>query len=381
MGEIPADPSIGASEAFSTIENASNNGVDIFLVDLLLPAYDISQGSNLYDEVLAVEYCIELSAYLNGNTSILLRDDKVLQTVTRILNARESTALEEAKAKAEEEARLKTEEEARRLATKAKTKTEEEARGMVEAKTEIDEDDDEDEEDDDFLPATSDIDSFRSQLMSTWDEDDLVFEGKHDDEREEAKEDEKEQTPIQSDRQMLVNEESIVSSLLPRKKRYRLASMFGKYEIKRGPDMIKTVVQALLENGMPTDDENNLIILSSETLEETVAVRSLVAKYSGQKKVILVNCKLDPLPPELRSAETVYSLMPLIGRKKVPGSSKSDEEAPPKVVVLRRYPADWEIYVDAGTGFQLAETIPATMKNKRGIPIEMVTESVKRFLR
>ena len=62
-------------------------------------------------------------------------------------------------------------------------------------------------------------------------------------------------------------------------------------------------------------------------------------------------------------------------------SSTPTEAEPPKVVVLRRYPSDWEVFVDIGNGFQLAEKIKANLSNKRGLPMNDILDSVKRFLR
>ena len=114
-----------------------------------------------------------------------------------------------------------------------------------------------------------------------------------------------------------------------------------------------------------------------------IAVRSLVAKYQGQKKSILVNCKLEPMPRELRNAETAYSLLPLIAGPKVPEAKQSAEEkpSPPKIVVLRRYPKDWEVYVDVGRGFQLAAMTPSDQINKRRPPMEWVAGCVQRYLK
>jgi hypothetical protein len=349
MGEIPADASVAAKEAFQTIESASANGVSVFLVDLLLPSYDINQGSNLYDEVLAVEYCIALSEYLEGKSSILVRDAKVLQTVSRILDARE-TAME-----------------GETLETETESDDDDETLEVVEKNEDVEDEeeevDDEEEEEDVSLPA-SEIDTFRQSLKASWNVDEV--------------EDGPVVEPPTASAPETTRKEKIAPSK-PKKKirRHRLASMFGNNEISQGADMMTEVVNAIRENALPEEDEENMIILSSLSLEETVAVRSLVGKYGDRKKVILVNCKLDPLPPELRTAETVYSLLPLITKPK----ASIEEEAPPKVVVLRRYPKPWEIYVDVGAGFQLADSIPAGIGNKRGIRMDQITESVKRFLR
>jgi hypothetical protein len=345
MGEIPADASVAAKEAFQTIESASANGVSVFLVDLLLPAYDIKQGSNLYDEVLAVEYCIALSEYLEGKSSILVRDAKVLQTVSRILDAREIAMEEET------------------LETESESDDDDETLEAVEENEDVEDEDEEvdnEKEEDDI----SEIDTFRQSLKANWNVDE-------DDSEADLEDFPAVEAPTASE------PGTTLSKPKTKTRRHRLASMFGNNEISQGADMMTEVVNAIRENALPEEDEENIIILSSLSLEETVAVRSLVGKYSDRKKVILVNCKLDPLPPELRTAETVYSILPLIAKPK----ASAEEEAPPKVVVLRRYPKPWEIYVDVGTGFQLADSIPAGLGNKRGIRMDQITESVKRFLR
>jgi hypothetical protein len=95
MGSVPSDATAAANEAYASILSASENGQNMFFVNLLLPAYDITQGHNLYDEVLAVEYCIALSKCLKGKTSIVVRDDKTLQVVGRVLDARERDAVDD----------------------------------------------------------------------------------------------------------------------------------------------------------------------------------------------------------------------------------------------------------------------------------------------
>eukprot|EP00980_Cylindrotheca_fusiformis_P003993 scaffold874_cov126-Cylindrotheca_fusiformis.AAC.26 len=353
MGEIPSDSSVAAKEAVETIETASENGVSIFLVDLLLPAYDINQGSHLYDEVLAVEYCIALSEYLKGKSSILVRDSKTVEIVSRILKVREDTAMEEIQQQSDNEGLI------------------------VEAIVDEDQEDEDiiEEGDEDASIPTSDVDSFRQSLMANWDLDE-----------EENATSNQESGPIVDPPPAAAPKTGIQkgtdsSKPKPTSRRHRLGSLFGDRVISQGADMVTDVVNAVRDNALPEKDEENLIILSSSTLAETVAVRSLVGKYGDQKKVILVNCKLDPLPPELRTAETVYSIMPLVSKEKGSGESHADESPAPKVVVLRRYPKPWEIYVDVGIGFQLADSIAPSISNKRGIRMDQITNIVKRFLR
>lgn len=61
------------------------------MIDILLPQYDASQGKKLYNEVLAVELCIELSQQLKTKSSMVVRDERTIQTVSRILDRREES--------------------------------------------------------------------------------------------------------------------------------------------------------------------------------------------------------------------------------------------------------------------------------------------------
>lgn len=358
MGQVPSDSSIAANEAFSSILSAKEKGVSVFFIDLLLPSYDVSQGSNLYDEVLAVEYCIALADCLKEKSTILVRDDNTVSTVRRILDRREEerqAALAVINISDEDETDREGEE------------NEDESNGFS------------DEENEDMSDATtglsdpeSDMDSFRQQLMSSWE---------NDDEKIEPRISERTKIPPKS-------EEPISQSRSPKtilsEKRYRIASLFGNARISEGPDMIDNVVKALRANALPKDDEEILIVLSAITIEEMVAVRSLVAKYESSKQIILVNCKLNPIPKELYGAETVYSILPLIARPVDADSqvAPKDGKSQPKVVVLRRYPGEWQVFVDVGKGFKLAKSAPSSgMLNRRGPPIQWVQQVVQNYMK
>jgi hypothetical protein len=145
---------------------------------------------------------------------------------------------------------------------------------------------------------------------------------------------------------------------------------------------------------MCKEDEENIIILSPISQQELVAVRGLAAKYAQSKKMILVNCRFDPMPLELLDGETVYSVLPLIAREassttttnKSGESSKTNDGvnsgigSAPRVVILRRYPFDWEVFVDLGNGFELAGNTPVTSENKRGLSREWIGECVQSYL-
>lgn len=348
MGSVPTNADSAAEAAATAILNASVRKTEssggppnLFFVDLLLPQYDIRQGSNLYDEVVAVEFCVSLSKRLMGRSTILVRDDKTVRTVARVLEARERDRL------------------------------------VISAPDLNDEDsDDEEEEEDEDVELYSDfgsdigggsldVESFRNQLLSGW--------------KKESSTD----GALMSSRTF--------PEVATNAARYRLASMLGSATISSGADMVDDVIRAVSANAQPKDDEDTVIILSAISREEMIGVRGLVSKYGGNKTVLLVNCNLSPPPRELMKAQTVYSIQPFIARQKVSGgnlfgsaSSTSLEtqaaKQPPKVVLIRRFPRDWEIFVDIGSGFELARTIPATQVDRRGPTMELVASCVKEFL-
>lgn len=358
MGQVPSDARVAANEAFSSILSASDKGVKVFFIDLLLPSYDVTQGSTLYDEVLAVEYCIALADCLKEKSLILVRDDKTVQTVNRILNLRQ------------------------------RNMPPPETDPLILVDNELTNDDDEENEEQNVVPATDDtilenmenestrsseVDLFRQQLMTSWTVDDN------------GPKLENEQNKVLPAGQNIsrTSRGKLPPMNLTPQKRYRLGSLFGDARISDGPDMMEKVVEALRANALPNDNEQTLVILSAVTREEMVAVRSLVTKYGAHKKIILVNCKLNPIPKELYGAETVYSILPLIAKGTNANSqaSPADGKILPKVVVLRRYPGDWQVFVDAGKGFKLAKTAPNDLSNKRGPPIKWVQQSVQEFMK
>lgn len=381
MGSVPSDATAAANEAYASILSASENGQNMFFVNLLLPSYDITKGQNLYDEVLAVEYCIALAKCLNGKTSIIVRDDKTLQVVGRVLDARERDAVDDDEVEDDEDDQEEEEEEdaefdddftgsggnfdeniASEDLSPPSTKESDDFGGTIgESQTNKPT-----TPTPESAPIVQDVDSFREQLMSKWDGGSIADEPKK-------------SAPARK----------------PRKdkphamKRYRLASFFGNQQISTGSVMMNDVIKAVRENALPTEDEETIIILSAASLEEMIAVRSLAAKYKGKKRIVMVNCNLTPLPKELAMAETVYSILPLIAQQKVSerdisGIQKLDDDqpAPPKIVVLRRYPRDWEVFVDVGKGFELAESTPAGSAgvDQKGPSMEWIGGVIKRFL-
>jgi hypothetical protein len=390
MGRIPVDAEAAAKEAYLSIIRAATgattvddncednmkeeddaNIVGTFFVDLLLPSYDIKQvqkgQTNLYDEVAAVEYCISLANCFTGKTQIIVRDDKTLQTVTKVLNARERN----------------------------KNIMMNEDNNVDGKLDEEDHDDDNDVKDDDendksvgddlfvgeeTTATTNNMDSYRQKLISNWDEQDPITTS------EDGPKGKSEDSTIETSSASSSSASSLSSSSSLSNKSYRLASLFGNVRIDPGPDMATRIIQALRNNALAKDDEDNIIILSAIGKDEMVAVRALVTKYGDEKKIIFVNSQFQPTPRELLSAETVYSVLPLMARKNMKNENNNNDNndnnnsIPPKVVVLRRYPKDWEIFVDVGNGYELAETAPINGSNKRGLSMEFIARGVARHL-
>lgn len=333
MGEVPTSAESAAEAAASSLLIAMERGsTSIFLVNVLLPQYDISQGDLLYDEVLAVQFCIELANRIKGKSSIVVRDNKTVETVSRILNARERDQPQSSEDTHEEE----------------------------------DDDDSNELEDkmdgsigDAEVAETSDsgegVDSFREKLMLTW----------------EAPAAEEASPRAANDEPKAGPKEAQVLT-----KRYRLASMLGDAsKVPSGANMINAAMKAVAVNAQPEADEDTLIILSATSKEEMIGVRALAAKFEGKKAIIMVNSKLDPLPPELHKSVTVYSILPLIARATV-----SEDPKPPKIVVLRRYPRDWEVYIDSGNGFEVAASVSAEQVGRNGPTMQWIAERVKQHL-
>lgn len=370
MGTVPTTPESAAESASAAISNALTENKNMLFVDLLLPAYDISQGFNVYDDVLAVEFCIALSNELvkkvneSKKCAILVKDGKSERSVSRVLNVKEKQTLE-----TEDDVDYDYYEE------------EEEEEILMEdtdgigSVVEFDDFSDfgessgsfyNDFEDNAATPEEkNDIDSFRQNVIQNWD-------GINPDGEIEEKEYSLEEKPKKKKRKKKKKQNVVDAS----PKTYRLGSLFGDSRISTGPDMFDDAMDAVDKNVFDTDitedQEDTLIVLSAFSEEEMIGVRRLVAKHKDTKTIIFVNCKLNPIPRELIFAETVYSILPLIAR---PVQSKTNilsnnesgnsQQGPssPKIVVLRRFPNDWEVHVDADgqSGFELADIVPSAM--------------------
>jgi len=172
----------------------------------------------------------------------------------------------------------------------------------------------------------------------------------------------------------------------------RISSIFGNNQIRNGPDMfddVCSIVDTNLKSFIQATDRVILILLPTST-PDMVACRRIIGLNRGKNKIIFINSKLDPLPRELLNAETVYSISALVA-KALRSNSNDMEKAPiePKVVVMRRYPRDWELYIalpnDDGIvdnkDFEQVDSISADRVAKNGPNNSWVTACVQKYMK
>ena len=102
-----------------------------------------------------------------------------------------------------------------------------------------------------------------------------------------------------------------------------------------------------------------------------------------QNNYHLFNNKLHPLPNELMFAKTCYSVFPLIARSSTSSLDENGERpSNPKIVLLWRFPRDWEIHIDIneGLGFELAGSVPAVDVGMRGPLMDWIAGCVKQHM-
>mmetsp|Transcript_15292 Transcript_15292/g.33253 ORF Transcript_15292/g.33253 Transcript_15292/m.33253 type:complete len:508 (+) Transcript_15292:73-1596(+) len=396
MGAVPTSPQSAAHSASEAIGSALSRNKKLLQVDIRLPSFDVTQGPNIYDEISSVEFCCQLADNLcsDGNCNkalILVRDGSAVRSAARILDVKER--------------RRRQDEEER------------------EARLMLDKEDEEEEDEDDVVSASTaedessptgsgggsdDIDSFRKQLLSGWgDDDDGTSTSSN---REQEMDPANDPSMIAASRTRRGREElkpsvtfdpsasaaststSSAGTKSVTDRSYRLGSLFGDDAVSTGADMFADAIEAVDTHGSMLNIEDVLIILAPVTREDTVATRRLISRYKDTKTIVLVNNRLYPEPKELFLSEPVYSITPLVARAmKSEGNfmrnqsdddGREDDEAPPtKIIVMRRYPTDWEIFVDVdGNGFELVDSAPAVAVGKTGPDNEFVAGCVKKHM-
>jgi hypothetical protein len=351
MGRTPTNPESAVDECVDAMQrllkqkHEDNDDKIVYFIDILLPQYDISYGDKIYDEVYTAEFCTQFIQHLQIPTVLVYRDQQSVNTISRILNARKSTKI-------------------------------------------LDKEEGQPVEYDDFVSESMQNDDpnifdFRKSLMQSWE----TTASTADEENSNIPDEEK----IQPDKERI---DTTISSNSQQQTKlcYRIGSLFGSATISKGADMIEDVMMAIqMNDGLPLDHEQMMMIVSPISKEEMYAIRAIVNKYNEAKgkKVLIIffNCKLQPMPQEIIRGETIYSLLPLIGKRKE-SSTLNTSRSPyqPKVVVLRRYPHDWQIYVDLDDGFNCIASISAQdvklnrLSQQRGPSLEWIQTVVQRYM-
>jgi hypothetical protein len=298
MGTVPATPEKAAEAAAESVAIAMGKQHNIIMIDLRLPSYDIMEGPKLYDKKAVYDFCSYLSDQLRQRK--LIRKSLVL-----VRNEKE---------------RLDTE------------------RAIQLSREEITIDDDDESWNDSEVSEANEIDEFRKKLMDSWD------------------------TPTDKLSSSATAEPKPASKpTLDPNSSHRLWSMIGNDEITSGSDMFEQVIAAvdkharLVVTGPSSEQEDALVIVSPYDTTDLIAVRRILARYGQTRTIIIVNSRLENLPAEMNNAVLVYAVMPLVARSMSKDNTideDDDSESGLKVVVMKRFPENWCLFVDVhGDGF------------------------------
>ena len=378
MGEVPTSPDSAAEAASQSITAAlkAQPNRRLLQVDIRLPSFDIRQGPNIYDDIQSVEFCCQLAEKLRrssngsiGKALILVRDGSAVRSAARILDVKERRRKDEATASNDD--------------------------SVVGADdVSVDEDDEEDSphvesggDDIDAFRRGDDIDAFRKQLSLTWgdkDENDSTGSTEPEIDPSEAA---ASANRARRGREELKPSVNFNPEATEDGRAYRLASWFADETISTGADMFTDAIEAVDAHGTMLTSEDVLILLSPVSREDTVAVRRLISRYGNTKTIVLVNSALNPEPKECLLSVPAYSITPLIAKPMQSESNfmskkeSSEEESPTKIIVMRRYPDDWQCYIDIdGSGFELVDSAPANTVGKTGPDNDWIAGCVKRHM-
>jgi len=296
MGVVPSSPEKAAEAAAESVALAMGKGHNILMIDLRLPSYDITEGPKLYDIYAAYKFCSYLSErlierHLIRKSLVLARNEKERAEIGRAIKAKGENMQSEA--------------------------SEENSIGASDG---------------------TDVNDFRRKLMSSWDS---ISEEYGD-------------RSTGDEVNMDVSGGTLFSVKNINFKSHRLWSMVADEEFSSGPDMFEQVIAAadkharLVADGQSTEPEDAIILLSPYDIVDVVAVRRILARYGQTRTIVIVNSRMENIPRELDSAVLVYGIMPLIARSRNFDSSIDEDgnEAGPKVVVIKRFPQKWGVFLD-----------------------------------
>ncbi|KAL7468363.1 hypothetical protein ACHAXS_008582, partial [Conticribra weissflogii] len=293
MGVVPSNPEKAAEAAAESVALAMGRGHNVLMIDLRLPAYDITEGPKLYDIYAAYKFCSYLSERLIQRklirkSLVLARNERERAEIARSIKAKGESRLSDA--------------------------SEESYMGTSDG---------------------TEVDDFRRKLMSSWDS---VSEEIGDDSTDSA-----------IDMNVAGGMASLAKNI--NFNSHRLWSMVADEEFSSGPDMFDQVIAAAdkharVVDGQSTEPEDAIIILSPYDNVDVIAIRRILARYGQTRTIVIVNSRMENIPRELDSAVLVYGIMPLIARSRNSDGNVDEDgnEVGPKVVVMKRFPQKWGVF-------------------------------------
>ena len=345
MGDVPSDPASAARAAAECVSNAMSSNVNVVIVDLRLPTYDVLEGRRAYDAVAVYDFGVALS------------DEMRARGLVRkcLLLARNGGEADEIGRAVESRRRRR-----RGGGTTTPTTTTTTTKGTTEGGV------DPPLATDNGTITEEEADEFRRRLTSSWTSD----------------------APSSAPPTTSSSAKSPdgggndgdgprTAAAAPSSPSHRLWSTVGR-DLDDvvpgggggvgglGPDAFDRIVSAADSNArLRAPDEDALVILSPYDTTDVIALRRVLARYGRSRTIVIVNPRFETDPGEMDGAVLVYGMLPLVA-----ASRNADADAGGgggrgggsgagsglRAVVMKRFPRDWAVYVDMyGDGFVEAE--------------------------
>ena len=327
MGDVPSDPASAARAAAECVSSAMSSNINVVIVDLRLPTYDVLEGRRAYDAVAVYDFGVALSDEMRARGLV-----------------RKCLLLARNGGEADEIGRAV---ESRRRRRRGGTTTRGTTEGGVDPPLATDNDTITEEE----------ADEFRRRLTSSWTSD---VPSSAPPTTSSAKSPDGGGNDGDGPR---------TATAAPPPS-HRLWSTVGR-DLDDvvpggggigglGPDAFDRIVSAADANARLAPDEDALAILSPHDATDVVALRRVLARYGRSRTIVIVNPRFETDPGEMDGAVMVYGMLPLVAASRNAeadaggggGRGGSGAGSGLRAVVMKRFPRDWAVYVDMyGDGF------------------------------
>ena len=340
MGDVPSDPASAARAAAECVSNAMSSNINVVIVDLRLPSYDVLEGRRAYDAVAVYDFGVALSDEMRARGLVrkcllLARNGGEADEIGRAVESRRR----------------------RRGGTKTTTTKGTTEGGVVDPPLATDNG-----------TMTEEADEFRRRLMSSWTSN--VPSSALPTASSSAKSPDEGGNDGDGPR--------TTAAVPPSSPSHRLWSTVGRdlddddgaggggMGGLLGPDAFDRILSAADANARLAPDEDALMILSPYDGTDVVALRRVLARYGRSRTIVIVNPRFETDPGEMDGAVLVYGMLPLVAasRKNADagggggrgGSGGGGGGTGLRAVVMKRFPRDWAVFVDVhGDGFVEAE--------------------------